>query len=424
VASRIVFTLLSLVACTPRGAEQPEPSPRELVEPAKPELVVEPPPAIAEPTPLVGLTMIAAGVHHTCALEDGRVLCWGLNRFDILGVGPGLPDYVTSPRPVIGLEDAGPIVEVATDYDFSCARAQDGAVYCWGDNDRGQLGVGDLVRRDRPTRIPELDASALVLGFEHACALTKQGKRGWCWGQGFSTSPLAVAELTGVDALVSPAGHRCTLTAGAMRCWGQNSSGEIGNGEGGCEYDEPLCDHCRRLPDRTCKHVEKPTAPLGLPNIAKIAAGGSHTYALDREGRVWQWGQTGVTMSYGERPNYRPQLVAELPPSVVEISAGSSHVCARTEAGELWCWGNNSFGQLGFENDDPRRGGERPSPHQVEGLPPATQIAAGFHFTCAITGEGPDSQAWCWGDNGTGQLGDGTEDRRHAPTLVRAAVTP
>lgn len=416
VTVRLGFALVLLAACTPGGGELPRQNTSSAVEPDEPTLESESDPSGPPGPPIMGLTALAPGVHHTCALERGRVLCWGHNRFDILGVGPGLPKYVTKPHAVVGLDEAGPILQVATDYDFSCALAEDGATYCWGDNDSGQLGVGDLDRRDRPTLVPGVRASALFIGFRQGCALALDHRKVWCWGTGELT-PIEMPALAGIEQLANPGGHTCSLRAGAMRCWGHNSGGQIGNGEGGCEYDEPLCDDCRRLPSRTCKHVEQPVAPIGLPEIVEIAAS-SYSYARDQDGAVWQWGQVGQTTSFAERPNYRPQRVTDLPP-VVQISAGSSHACARTLAGEVLCWGHNSFGQLGFENHN-IHDSEQPTPTKVEGLPPARAVAAGFHFTCALAGEGEQLQAWCWGDNGSGQLGDGTNERRHAPAPVVA----
>ena len=397
------------LACTQAGTD-PRPQPVPVVAPDR----ADPSPPVT--LPLAGLTSIDPAVHHSCALESGRVLCWGQNRDDSLGVGQGLPDAVTTPQPVIGLDDVGPIVQIATDYDFSCALTRDGAIYCWGSNNGHQLGLGDTDDRDRPTRVSLAPASRVITAYEHGCAVEREQRGVSCWGTGYGDVPVAVPLLASVDQFVTPGGHSCTLTAGAMLCWGSNSGGQIGNGEGGCEYDEPLCADCRRLPERTCKQVEHPTAPLELPPIAAIAASGSYTYALDRDGGVWQWGQVGQTMSYGPKPNYRPQRVAALPP-IAALSAGANHACAHTQRGELWCWGNDSFGQLGFEAQPGES--EYPQPRRVEGLPPVTAIAAGFYSTCALTGEAEQTIAWCWGDNGWGQLGDGTTERRHTPTPVR-----
>ncbi|MEZ4382220.1 MAG: hypothetical protein R3A79_12790 [Nannocystaceae bacterium] len=156
---------------------------------------------------------------------------------------------------------------------------------------------------------------------------------------------------------------------------------------------------------------------VGLPRVAAIAAGGSHTYALAVDGSVWRWGQTGTTMDFGEdNPRYRPARMDGLP-AIVEIAAGGSHACGRTAAGALYCWGNNSFGQLGRPPGD---SGGSEGPSLVAGLPPVTGVALGFYFSCAITGRGAEAAAYCWGDNGWGQLGDGTTERRHAP--VRVAI--
>lgn len=413
---RILAAALVIAACSPHRGPDVETRADERA----PGPIVA---AAAEPAPVRAsgeLVALAAGVHHTCALRDGRVLCWGLNRRGILGVGePDLED-ILQPRQVVGLP---PIVQVAADYDYTCALADDHSVYCWGENDRGQLGIGDIGDQPMPARIADLAADRLVVDFGRGCA--GRGAAFFCWGSGeFGDGrehrqivPLEIEALAGADQLALSGGHACTLKAGEVRCWGHNGSGQIGNGEGGCRYEYPLSSHGRQLPPRECKHEALPVRAAGLPPIVELALGGYFSHARDADGRIWRWGQQGVTMDYGENlDKYRPQVIEGLPP-MVELDAGESHTCARTRTGEMWCWGNNSFGQLGHPPTP--RGSSSEPPTRVEGLPPVRALALGFYDSCALAGEGANTRAWCWGDNSNGQLGDGTTERRHAPVEVR-----
>jgi alpha-tubulin suppressor-like RCC1 family protein len=421
------WSMLALaLACTPRGVEDTQPVSAERVERLEPTPKAEPTPK-PEPThePVSGITEVAAGVHHACAKRDGRVYCWGLNRRGILGVGtdaPSLanqPDTVVVPTPVIGLELLGEIVTLDLDYDFACVLTASGEVHCWGENDVGQLGTGDQLSRSQPTKVEGLPVAArLDVSFGKVCATSERGKV-WCWGSGefgdgprrhAQLEPIEVGELSGAEQLADA----CLLRRGKVSCWGTNAGGQVGNGEGGCEYDGPLCPHSKCLPEKTCKRVDTPVAALDLAGVVELDVGGHQRYARMPDGVVWQWGQTGYTMSSEPRDIYRPRPRDDLP-KMVEVSAGGSHACARTEAGELWCWGNDSFGQLGFAQIG--RDGEE-GPRVVAGLPKVRAISAGFYFTCALVGEG-EPEVWCWGDNGNGQLGDGTIDRRFEPAPVR-----
>jgi alpha-tubulin suppressor-like RCC1 family protein len=422
------FSMLALVlgACTPRGVEDTQPITSEQAEPAEPARAPKSDPKPERPPePVTGITEVAAGVHHTCAKRDGRVYCWGLNRRGILGVGPDAPslamqaDTVVVPTPVIGLEGLGEIITLDLDYDFGCVLTASGEVACWGENDVGQLGTGDQLPRVQPTKVEGLPAiEALSVSFGKVCVRSERGNI-FCWGAGqfgdgprrhVELVPIEVAELSGAEQLADA----CLLRGGKVFCWGHNAGGQVGNGEGGCEYDGPLCPHSKCLPEETCKRVDTPVAALGLAGVVELDAGGQQRYARMPDGVVWQWGQTGQIMSFEPRDIYRPQPRDDIP-KMVEVSAGGSHACARTEAGELWCWGNDSFGQLGFAQIG-QSGEEGPRP--VVGLPKVRAISAGFYFTCVLAGEG-EPEIWCWGDNGNGQLGDGTTDRRFEPAPVR-----
>jgi alpha-tubulin suppressor-like RCC1 family protein len=93
------------------------------------------------------------------------------------------------------------------------------------------------------------------------------------------------------------------------------------------------------------------------------------------------------------------------------ISAGIRNTCATTAAGALACWGHNTYGQLGDGSED-----QRSVPDLVRGLPPVSTVAVGYTHVCAATASG---QAFCWGDNGFGSLGDGTTENRSVPVPVQ-----
>lgn len=314
------------------------------------------------------------------------------------------------------------MLDVVVDYDFTCALVEGGEVYCWGENDQGQLGDPTSDRRIEPMPVDVPPAVGLFAGFRRACAATAGGFQ--CWGTGtfgdgtahYRAGPQAIAELRGADALALSDGHACLLRGGQVRCWGDNSRGQVGNGEGGCRNLREACPGSRCLPPRECKQAPTPVSPKGLPPVVSVAVGGSRSYVLDETGTAWSWGQEGMSLDFGEdNPRYRPAVLVGSS-TMVELLASGGHACGRTAPGELYCWGGNAFGELGHP-PQPLGGIEGPS--LVEGLPPVRAFAVGFHDTCAITGAAGSESVWCWGDNGYGQLGDGTTERRHRPVEVR-----
>jgi len=260
--------------------------------------------------------------------------------------------------------------------------------------------------------------SALMIsaGYHHSCAITNKGSL-LCWGQNASgqlgngakdlarVTPELVRGFTADVTAVSAGGsHTCALVDDMVQCWGSNDEGRLGVG-----------DSLERL---------SPTPVSGLKGkISAVSAGGSHTCAL-LDGTVQCWGANdqGQLGDGSTTSRLIPTAVKGLPRSIVAVSAGGAHSCALSNLGAITCWGANDQGQLG--NGSTQRS---LVPLPVQSLNNVTSVQTGGGHTCVILSEG---SLRCWGRNWAGQLGDGTTDDRFLPTTplgmtsgVRAVAT-
>lgn len=176
---------------------------------------------------------MAAGDAHTCAIVNGAAFCWGRNNAGQLGNGSTSESH--APVPVQGLGSG--VSKIAAGLDYTCAVVS-GAAWCWGRNDFGQLGDGSTSERYAPAQISALSTEVKVIGagYTHACALLGSGA--WCWGRndsgqlgnGSTTNspvPVQVQGLTGPGTqIVAGLAHSCT----GQWCWGSNSHGQLGDG--------------------------------------------------------------------------------------------------------------------------------------------------------------------------------------------------
>jgi hypothetical protein len=138
--------------------------------------------------------------------------------------------------------------------------------------------------------------------------------------------------------------------------------------------------------------------------VLALVAGNYDTCALLEDGSVWCWGGGSAS------PSQKPDLG-----DVVELASGGSHKCARRRDGSVSCWGTNTRGELGDDT-----GVDSATPVRVvtaEDVATFLQITAGGSASCARAAGG---SAWCWGENGSGQTGDGTTQ---GPRLSPVAVT-
>ncbi|MBY0279526.1 DUF4215 domain-containing protein [Candidatus Binatia bacterium] len=362
-----------------------------------------------EPVDVVGLdsgvAAISGGYYHTCALTTaGGVKCWGYNEQGALG--DGTTTQRTSPVDVTGL--ASGIASIAAGGFHSCALTSTGRVECWGNNAEGELGDGSTTQRTTPVNVSDLQSgvTAISAGTAHGCALMADGGVR-CWGgnasgqlgnglTSYRLAPVAASVLTdGVTAMAGGLGHQCVLTtAGGVKCWGANFSGQLGDGS--------------TLPRRT------PADVVGLASgVAEISAKGGQTCALTTTGGVKCWGDNsnGQLGDGTMTTRTTPVDVVGLGSGVAAIATGNWFTCALTTAGGVKCWGHNAFGELGDGTTT-----RRLTPVDVSGLASGvTAIAAGAITTCALTAAGGVK---CWGYNGTGDVGDGTTTHRSTPVDV------
>lgn len=365
------------------------------------------------------LASVVAGEVSTCGLTSrGRLYCWG-----------ALPTGVAR-RPVWVARVLG-FSSVTLGGDgfldrYGCGLTTDNRAYCWGGNSMGQLGNGTRTDQEvsEPTPVAGgLRFAAVAAGGRHTCAVTAEGAA-YCWGnngsgqlgngtQLSSTVPIAVSGgIKFKEVLASNASSCGRTAAGDIYCWG-GSPDILGNGG-------PL----RVFTTPVQSAQGQPWTALAV----NASSGAQATCAVSAQAAAYCWGfnQSGklgngrIIQCYGGSPP------CELTPVLVggghtwsSVEPGGSHSCGLTTAGDAYCWGLANHGQLGTEVS---------TTCETVGFPPAcsfapVRVSGGLRFaslsvgashTCALTAAG---DPYCWGVNG-GRLGDGTDTNRAAPVRV------
>ena len=363
---------------------------------------------------------VSAGDHHTCALTTtGGVKCWGNNPAGQLGDGTVGPfENRVTPVDVIGLGSG--VAAISANGHRTCAVTSAGGVKCWGNNGGGLLGDGTTVTRATPVDVIGLSSGvvAVSVGWGHTCVLTSAGGVK-CWGENLTgqlgdgtttgrTTPVDVIGLsTGVAAISAGAIHTCALTsAGGVKCWGFDGAfGLLGTGGVG-------------VPGFSATPLDVTGLGSGVAAITAAGLGGAdHTCAMTSAGAVRCWGFNSVGQLGDGTTITRltPVAVSGLSSGVAAITAAGSGIfgtaCALTGAGGAKCWGNNRFGNLGDGTTTTRL-----TPVDVVGASSGlVGISAGLSHVCAVTSAGG---VRCWGENVSGQLGDGTTQNRLTPVAV------
>jgi alpha-tubulin suppressor-like RCC1 family protein len=294
--------------------------------------------------------------------------------------------------------------------------------FCWGFNGDGQLGDGTLVNTNSPIAVTGgLTFRQVVGGRYHTCGVTLSNI-GYCWGANV-VGQLGIGELT--TSAPQPTANALALTfintgAGLQHTCALSHTGVAFCWGWNLEYELGWIS----------THVTADTANFvfqsaGDTLLSAIGVGGLHTcglvdqpFALRGQAICWGSNLSGQlgngTTSFSSFPNH--DLVATAL-TFDSITAGYAHTCGLTSAGQAYCWGDNTDGQLGDGSN-----ANQLTPVPVAGGLTFSSISAGFYHTCAITTTGA---GYCWGKNdpnsledGGGQLGTGNQTSTNTPAAV------
>jgi alpha-tubulin suppressor-like RCC1 family protein len=377
--------------------------------------------------PLAGITRLAAGEgSFALALrQDGVLLGWGANTTGTLGNDTTNPNL--TPAPVAMPGDGGDIAAFAASTVFALALKVDGTVLGWGANGLGQLGDGTFNNRLTPVQTTGFGSgsgvTAIAVGLSHSVALKADGSV-WAWGSnnqnnlgnpsvaGPSHVPIAVSNLgAGSNVVALAAGGNFTLalkSGGTVWGWGNNNNGQLGIGS---MLNQPVP-----------VQVKGPGGAGFLEGVVAISAppatGGVFALALKADGTVWAWGiNANGQLGDGTTTTRTLPIQVQGLSDVVAIEAagaqGNQHSLALRSDGALFAWGSNANGQLGTGDNS-----SSAAPVPVVGLAAGSdvvEISAGTGLSLARKADG---SVLAWGDNSSGQLGDGTFFGSTSPQLV------
>jgi len=278
-----------------------------------------------------------------------------------------------------------------------------GALWVWGRNSWGMLGLGDTTHRSSPTQVgalrnwKQVAANFSTFGLKTDGTLWAWGYNGWGQlGLGDLTdrsSPVQVGGLTNWRQVTTdPVGTTAAVkTDGTLWTWGQNNWGQLGNGN--------------------TTNTSSPVQVGALSDWKQAAAGGYYTAAVKTNGTLWAWGYNGLgQLGQGNGTNYSSPVQVGALTNWMQVACGYRHTIAVKTDGTLWAFGSNAYGGLGQGNTT-----NYSSPVQVGGGGDWKQVTGGMEFTVALK---TDGTLWAWGKNNLGQLGLGHTTGRSSPVQV------
>jgi alpha-tubulin suppressor-like RCC1 family protein len=365
-----------------------------------------------------GIVEVVAGNDHACLRTvAGEVHCWGMSDWGQIGIG----EYVAltgqsagaafAPTRVGGLP---PVAQLSAASQHTCALGTDGSVWCWGRGDAGQLGLGaptmcgPLGCATAPVQVPSLPgpASAIAAAGAHSCAIVSSAV--WCWGDnsngqlgimGSGTFPPGVVpSLPPVSHVVAAGTTTCAWSDGAAaNCWGGNQYGQLGTGSS--VLIQP------NLP-----------APVQAALGAAVFAGSGVTCFLAPDHSLSCAGDNSGDRLGTPVPDSTPHpLPVPLTGSFSTVAVGPLTACGALVDGTVRCWGSSTYDALGYPNPAcsscPLDGSTSPAPASS-----VTSLAGSY----AMHAYQRSGEVVSWGDNSGACLGTGTHDLASSPLGARA----
>jgi alpha-tubulin suppressor-like RCC1 family protein len=385
---------------------------------------------------VLGLMAFAA----EAAVAETGVVAWGNDEYDQLGVSDTVPNFslfgnVFEPVPLGYLSGSSAL---SSGNSFTLALRADGSVSTWGYNGSGQLGIGthngpglcgfgEDACSQTPVAVSGLSGVvAVAAGGAHGLALLNNGTV-MAWGNnsrgelglgtvgGTHDSPVAVPGLSGVKAIAAGDTQSfAVLQDGTVMAWGWNNSGALGVGSTELE----ACGS-----EKKC--LTKPTAVGGLAGVKAVAVGEYHGLALLEDGTVKAWGNNGAgQLGDGTTTSRNSPVAVNGLTEVAAVAAGQANSMALLADGTVMDWGTNNGGRLGIGTETgPETCGQFPcstAPVAVGGSAPATAIAAGSEFSLELLSDGT---VRAWGSGIYGTLGGG-EGSGPCPASPRCSSSP
>jgi alpha-tubulin suppressor-like RCC1 family protein len=362
---------------------------------------------------------VSVGEALACGLKtDGSAWCWGADGVGQLGNGVAGSEQSGSP---VGVPGMAQWTVISAGNGVACGIQSDRSLWCWGSTAEGQVGVTSTSSILGPTELLPGQTWSTVSAGQGGCAIKTDGEL-WCWGQEAVVSDSY--EPRPVPMAVGPqwTGFKWTTVASRIVTSGFCATGE--DGSVWCFGDDDFGEMGNGV---TTTETLPLTQATSSATWVTVSCSLGQTCALDDTGNIWCWGDNRDGQVGDDLPGEAPALTpvqAGTDTDWASVAPGDAeHSCALKKDGTLWCWGANGSGEIG----DGTQAEETSLLWTIGGGNKAspTQETTDGTWSHASTGQGytcaissSTGIPWCWGNNSAGELGTNDQNSSLVPVEV------